>query len=333
MEVAIQHQLKDSIAIVHPKFLDFKSLVQLQQASFFQIIQKTETGYLFSEAYYRWKYFSPLGAAKIALLHDEKGLVAANSMYPQDIIVGNNRTRGWQLCDIATHPRGRAKGYFLRCAQALEAELGPEELFFCYPNHNSRPGLEKLGWTNHTELRTWARVLPGRKTTSFKFIESIENFNEAQDIFFTELAQAGGPMLYRSSAYMNWRYNQHPFHQYQSFVWYEAGHILGLIVLRRTKFLGKELALIMESHALTGQVERGLLAFAAAWAYDQGAKYTITLNNTTQTINGIRSAYVPVPKWALPKRVLLMTAPSNSQRSKATYGIPWRVHLGDGDAF
>lgn len=322
-----------NISVVGPEALDFGDLVKLQREAFAKIIGQTGTDYLFDEAYYRWKYHPPTGNAKIALLQDGVGLVSANSMYPLDILADGARILGWQSCDTATHPRGRGKGYFMKCLGSLKAVLEPENLFFGFPNRSSMRGFVKLGWTHHGDVRTWARALPGRKTAGFLAIEPIDNFTAEQDAFSGEIAAQGGAMLDRGSAYMNWRYRQHPFHQYGVFGWREAGRLLGVIVLRRVKITGRELAIVMETLALLPHVERGMLSFAAGWAREHGAAYTLVLNNTTQTINGILSAYVPVPMWVLPKRQVLMGAAMSGSRAQAAWRMPWRVQIGDWDVF
>lgn len=322
------------IVVMEPKTLDFSAVANLQQIAFAEIINKTGMGYLFTEPYYRWKYFAPAGEAKIALLYDEAGLAAVNAMYPMDILANGTRIRGWQSCDTATHPRGRGKGHFMQCIGALKNEIGSEDVFFGYPNHNSRAGLVKFGWTHHSNVRTWACVLPGIKKARTNYIEPLTEFTTEQDIFSAELAAScKGAILDRSAAYMNWRYNQHPLHQYESFAWRESGRLLGVIVLRKATISGRELAIVMETLALSTRVERGLLAFAADWGRQRKASYTLALNNTIQTMTGILSAYLPVPMWVLPKRQILMGAAASGERANTVWNMPWHIQIGDWDGF
>lgn len=330
--VDLDKQEDPDIVVMGPNSLDFKTIVELQQLAFSKIIEKTKTGYLFTEPYYRWKYSAPGGDAKIALLYDKDGLVAANAMYPLDILANGERIRGWQSCDTATHPRGRKKNYFVQCIRALSKEIGEEDIFFGYPNHTSKPGLERCGWTHHSDVRTWARVLPGRKTTGFRYMGLIENFTQEQDAFSKQLAAHGGVMLDRNSVYMNWRYNQHPFHHYETYGWREKGCLLGVIVLRKATILGKELAIVMETLTLLPHIERGMLAFAASWGRECKAAHTLVLNNTTRLITGLVSAYIPIAKWALPKRQILMGRASGA-RAKLVWDMPWHIQIGDWDGF
>lgn len=331
--VRLNQQDSYNVIVTDPHTLDFKSVTRLQQTAFANIIEKTGTGYLFTEPYYRWKYSAPAGDAKIALIHDDEGLVAVNAMYPLDLLADSKWIRGWQLCDIATHPRGRKKGYFVRCIDALSEKITADDLLFCYPNQASKPGLIKCGWIHLSNVKTWMSILPQIKVYKSPYIEQIEKFTTEHDFFVKKLSARGGVILDRNSIYMNWRYNQHPFHQYEMFAWRENGHLSGIIVLRKVTILGKELAIVLEILALSARVERGLLAFAASWGKEHKTKYTLALNNTTSTLTGILSAYIPVPMWALPKRQILMgTAAANSQAQLAC-NRPWRIQIGDWDGF
>jgi hypothetical protein len=321
-----------NVSVVGSDALDFGAFVKLQQEAFAEIISQTDTDYLFTESYYRWKYNPPVGSAKIALVQDEGGLIAANSMYPLDIMAGGNRIRGWQACDVATHPRGRGMGYFMKGISRLKVELGQDEIFFGFPNRNSLHGFIKLGWTHHSDVRTWMRILPSRKTVRFSAIEPIEQFSAEQDAFSCEFAALGGAILNRGSAYMNWRYKQHPLHQYEIFGWRETGRLTGVVVLRRVKIAGLELAIVMETLAMSPRVERGLLTFAARWARERHATCTLALNNTTHMTNGIMSGYVTIPTWALPKRQVLMGV-AYGVRSQFVWNMPWRIQIGDWDGF
>lgn len=321
------------IRVVGPEELDFELFVKLQRKAYAEIVGPTGTGYLLTEPYYRWKYAPPAGHAKIALVEDETGLVAANSMYPLHILASGDRILGWQSCDTATDPRGRGKGYFIKCLRVLKAELSGENVFFGFPNRNSTPGFLKFGWTQHGDVRTWLRVLPAQKSAALRAIDPIDHFTVKQNPFFEEFAKQGGAILERNSAYMNWRYKQHPLHQYEIFSWSVAGKLLGIIVLRRAKISGRELAIVMEALALSTKAERGMLAFAASWAKERHATYTLALNNTIRIANGIVSGYVPVPMWALPKRQVLMGAAESGARARTAWGMPWRVQIGDWDGF
>lgn len=320
------------IRVFSPDTLDFSAFVALQKTAFAQIIGATGTDYLFSEPYYRWKYGAPAGQGRIALVLEDGEPIAANSMYALRASGDGESARAWQSCDTATHPRGRGRGYFLKCLQALKETLVEDELFIGFPNNNSTHGFGKFGCEFHGNVTTFARVLPGRSISAFPAVAPIERFDASQDEFARALERAGSTQLERGAAYMNWRYRAHPFHQYECFEWREAGRRQGLLVMRRADLSGRRLAIALELLANEPAVERGLLAFAAAWARAQGVRYTMVLNNTLPKARGLSMAYIPVPMWALPKRQVLMGF-ARGPVAERLWSKPWRVQIGDWDGF
>lgn len=323
-----------NIAVVSPDALDFGSFVELQRCAFAEIIEKNGIDYLFSEALYKWKYSPPSGSAKVALVRDEQGFVAAVSTCPVGICANGAYLRGWQFCDIATHPRMQNRGLFSQCLHTLTNECLTKDLFFVFPNKNSEPRFKTFGFSHVSDLRTWISVISIKSVDRFQNVESVRVFDADFDIFFRELSREPIVILQKNSAYMNWRYNQHPLHQYERFFWRESGRVLGAIVLRRIDILGRALAIAMEVLALNRSVERGLLSFAAAWGQEMRTNHTLAINNSTEILNGIFSAYLPVPIWALPKRQQLMILQSFAPNgSKALLNTAWNIQIGDWDGF
>lgn len=320
------------IRVVGADELDLAAFVALMREAYAEIIKETGTGYLFTDAYYRWKYAPPAGRARIALVVDAGEPVAANSMYPLAIRSRTATVAGWQSCDTATHPRARGKGYFMKCLAALRDSLKDETVFFGFPNKNSTPGFLKFGWTHHSDVRTRVRLLPGRRMEAFRRVERVSSFGASHDPFAAALAEQAGAALDRSAAYLNWRYFQHPLHQYEAFAWMEDGRQLGLVVLRVVTVKERRFAVAMELLALEGRVERGLLRFAKAWAKSKGVGIAMVLNTTTGAGRALLCGYVPVPMWALPKRQVLMGAASGAAAERM-WREPWRVQIGDWDGF
>ena len=320
------------ITVTDPSALDFKRFVEMQRAAYAEIIAQTGTDYLFSEPYYRWKYDSPAGHAKIVLIADGEGLVAANSMFPVAVACGETNIIAWQSCDTATHPRGRGKGYFKACLQALKAELPENSIFLGFPNKNSMHGFSKLGWTNRADLNAWIRVSFGFGFRRFPAVREINQFGDREEVFFHDLISDHHAMFRRDADYMVWRYRKHPLHKYHIFGWYEGGQLLGVAVLRKAKVSGREITIVMEIFAQDRHVERGLLGYAANYSRENGLLYTASINNTQSLAAGLFSGYLPVPGKMLPRRPVLMGAP-NGAAAEALWGKPWTVQIGDWDGF
>jgi hypothetical protein len=320
------------VKILTPAQLDFSAFTALQQAAFAELVRETGTGYLLSESYYRWKFTSPEGEARIALVYDDGELLATNSMYPLRVSSADGSVRAWQSCDTATHPRGRGRGHFMRCLKALREQLASDEIFFGFPNKNSAPGFVKFGWEYRADVRTFVRVWPGRRSGQSENVQAITSFDAEQEEFSAALRRSGGPMLERRAAYMNWRYFQHPLHRYACFAWRESGRQLGLLVMRRVELSGRTIAVAMELLALESRVERELLSVAAAWAKSEKITYTMILNNTTSVPRALRRGFAPVPMWALPKRQVLMGR-ANGAKAERIWQQDWRLQIGDWDGF
>jgi GNAT superfamily N-acetyltransferase len=320
------------ITVISAEQLNYEEFVDMQLQAFAEIIRETGVRDLFSAPYYRWKYATPFGCAKIAQVRDNGVLVAANSMYPLRIAWAGGTLPVWQSCDTATHPKARGKGYFMKCLKALKQELKDGDIFFGFPNKNSMPGFIKLGWSHRGDVNTWVRVLPGRRLSAYPKIKEIGEFGEPQDRFNRELLPMGGPLLERTSSYMNWRYRRHPVNSYSAFAWIENGRHEGVLVMRQARITGRDLAIVMEVLALDRRVERQLLRFAAAWARDRGVGITMILNNTTGRTTGLTCGYAPVPMRFLPKRQVLMGDPVG-EAAASVWRENWRVQIGDWDGF
>ncbi len=320
------------VSIVKPELLDFSAFEKLQQEAFAEVIGDTVSGALQTAAYYRWKYCPPSGPAVVAIVHDETGLLAANSMFPLTVTWKGRDICGWQSCDTATLPRARGKGYFMKCLGALKSQLGEDEIFFGFPNKNSAPGFVKFGWTHRADVRTWVRVLPGRRLSFFRQVHQIEEFGPEWDDFSVRYGLSGNPTLVRDSAYLNWRYRKHPHCQYTAFRHDSEGEPDGLLVMRKTALRGLNLAIAMELISLNTRTEAELINCAAAWARDQKLQFTLLINNTTVVLAGLAGAYLPVPARLLPKRQMLMGA-ATGQTASQYWAQNWRVQIGDWDGF
>ncbi len=320
------------IIVKTPDQLDLDELVNLQKIAFAQVVANTDMDYILVPAHYQWKYQTPYGTAKTALIYEGDSLVAMNSMYPLQVADGERTYRAWQSCDTATHPSARGKGYFMKCLAALKAELGPDELFLGFPNKNSRPGLTKFGWTHRGDIHTWVRVLPGRRQSRFGEITELAEFGAAQDAFFSELRAAGGPLLDRSAAYLTWRYKRHTLNHYDAYALSENGRQTGLLVMRSAKVLGRKLAVAMELLTLNDRAERRLMNYSAAWASAHRLRYAFLHNNTVGNGAALSCGFIPIPMWAMPKRQILMGA-ANGPATERVWAREWRLGIGDWDVF
>jgi Acetyltransferase (GNAT) domain len=135
-----------------PGLLD--EIVNLQRQAFVGQGGPISAASIQTADYYRWKYESPHGIARLTLVRDGTGLVAMAAAVP--ITLEDNReTRCfWQLCDIATRPDRQRGGLFGACLKALTHSLAGEPIF-CIPNRRSRTGLRAAGFQLVGNLDLW----------------------------------------------------------------------------------------------------------------------------------------------------------------------------------
>jgi hypothetical protein len=312
--------------------INLDEIVNLQKSAFSALLSKNDVGFIQTPDYYRWKYSPPAGKALIAQVRQDSRLVAMNAMFPLILCHATGNTRVWQSCDSATATESRGHGYFTKCLVALREKMELNEIFFGYPNSNSAPGFRKFGWINRGTLTTSLRFIPAAGIKDQRF-QKILQFDEGQDRFFSKLRPLDGPILQRNSAYMNWRYTRRPDVKYQ--VYKSIDKDLeqdGLLVLREVDVNGRRLIVIMECFGLNNSVEAMLSQLAVQVACELGVRFVLRIGNDKTILQSLRSLYLPVPSWLLPKQQILMGA-GNSPSSTELLKQKWRVQIGDWDGF
>ncbi len=319
----VKHALED---ICFPEFLD------LLREAHAEIVGGTGMEGVISEPHYRWKYASPFGAAVAALVVHGNKYIASTSMFPLEVVSSAGVVRAWQCCDAATRADARGQGWFTRCLTSLRTEIGENEIFFAFPNKNSAPGFRKFGWQHHGDVHTRIRLLPSAQVHPSPGMLRLTRFGDAQDRLVTQLV-SGSPMLNKTAAYMNWRYFDHPLNraQYECFTGHEEG--FGTLVMRDLSVLGQRFAVIMELLGRNPGEELQMLRFATRWAARRGIQRVLAMDNTLANSIALRAGYCLVPQRLLPKRQMLMGADYGGGVARRIWAAPWRVAIGDWDAF
>jgi hypothetical protein len=317
------------VSVIGPDELDFQRHADLMKRAFAPVLAGTGEEETLTPAFFRWKYNGPVAPPRIALVRDGERILAANSMYAVDIVWKGRRVRGWVSSDTATDPDARGPGYFLACLKALNKQLGPDEIFFGFPNKNSIKGFQSVGWTEQQVMPAWMRVVPRGRVPGF---EAIDSLGSDFDALFSEYVQGRPPMIERTAAYMNWRYFKHPVAKYAAFALRKSGRLQGVIVLRKVKSLGWNMALVMDFIALDAKTEAQLLRFAAGWAREQGLWPAVAFSSAVTPFLGLRTGYLLVPSRFLPKRQALLGRGTGKESSEI-FGRPWQLQLGDWDGF
>jgi hypothetical protein len=322
------------IRVLDSESLDLSSYSSLQRVAFARLLSKSGVSdHFMMPEHYEWKYTTPAGAAKIAVVFIDNKMVASNAMFPLHLRYKDKTILAWQSCDTATLPEVRGRGYYSACLNALKKELQPDQLFFGFPNSNSIRGFGKLGCEEKAVISTWVNPFPSlRGSHRFAQIYEVESFDDRQDQCSEQLIASGGPIFDRCSSYLNWRYHQHPIFRYKSFVYREDGVQRGFMVLRKAEVGNMTLVLVMEIWGLSHAIEHRLLKTAKAWAKQQKITRLLMMSNSLSLVSGIHSGYFPVPSLLLPKRQVLMGFATGGYAEEIMQ-MKWRVNLGDWDGF
>jgi hypothetical protein len=305
--------------------IDKGAYCRLQQSAFAEIFARNAIPIeRLNRAFLDWKYSGPAGPARIAIVMHGDEMVASNAMFQLALVRGSQRTRGWQSCDTATSPAARGKGYFKKCITALRDGIASGELFFGYPNENSKKGFEGIGWNVEAEIPLRARpVWWGARVGSE--VVPVEQFGATQDEFARTFPAHETLMIERSAAYLNWRYVQHPLVQYERYHCVRDGRVTGLLVLNRSGVRRKKVMVVMEFLAADEASTRALRARAVESAHAGRCSLMLALAN--QPVPGLWS----VPRFLAPKQQLLMGQTIGPPH--APLAATWLVQTGDWDVF
>jgi hypothetical protein len=306
------------VDIVSGADVDFDELVELQRRSFVGVPGKAQLDTIQTAGYYRWKYNSPAGLARVAQIRDGHGLIAMNAMFPMPFVRSGVRMRGWQSGDTATAQSARGKGCYQKCLTALMDSLGPQETFIGFPNPTSIGLFRKLGWREFDVLQLFAGLPLGSLQHG---VVRVEQFGAAQDALAAKLAASPAVTVERTAAYLNHRYLSPERPVYECFAADD-----GYIALCVLKVRGRDVALVMDCQALTPRVRNLLLRHAGGWARAKGCVGWIAITNTSGALELIGQGLFPVPKALAPRRLVLVV-----QRDRPASDGDWRVHLGDWD--
>lgn len=312
--------------------LDLEEYSRLQREAFREILARSgiSDSYMNPE-FFRWKYAPPAGSGKIAVAFEGNTMVAANAMLPLKIRRGTTTVLGWQSCDTATVPKARGKGYFMKCLNALEAQIERDQIFFGFPNKNSKRGFIRLGWKELQIVPTFIKPFSLFAMKEDPLIEEIDMFDQSQNALAEQLTQSSSTMIYRDAAYLNWRYH-HPVYQYSSFVLRKQGICNGFLVLRTATIMGRRFALIMEIWGTGQRNERQLFSHAKRWALKKKTHHIALIGNRIGPLAGFASGYFLIPSFALPKQQVLMGSAKDAEVN-AVMSSPWIVQTGDWDGF
>ncbi|WP_165435599.1 GNAT family N-acetyltransferase [Bradyrhizobium sp. Leo121] len=302
---------------------DFEEIALFQQRCFEGQVGEAERAAVQTFQHYVWKY-TLLQPARIAELRRNGQLVAMCAAFPVQLSAGGDPMTGWQICDIATIPPERRKGYFKACLAVLTDTLPSTDVFFGFPNSRSAPQLTAMGWRHVDTLSPFVGIIPN--LTAIETVHRVERFGGSHDLLVRNFGQSDRLRIVKSSAYMNARYCSALRPIYSCYVARNGAEDCGWIVLRTLRLFGVRVSVIMDSFAVDAISRKLLIRHAGFWSRQQGCLATVSFNNQWRMLDLLRCGLIEIPSLLMPRPLVLMVS---GKRGGST--DHWHSYVGDWD--
>ncbi len=312
--------------------IDLDQYCFLQQQSFEAIFadNRIDSSYL-DPAFFKWKYHTPAGKARIAVVEENNCMLASVAMYPVYIMVKGKKTRGWHFVEAAVLPVARGRGLFKRCMSLLIDSLMADEIIYVFPNSSSKHGTIKAGFQRIEECDFYVRCFFNVFKKDRSAIETGVFFTEGQDVYADAMCTKHDVIVFRDAAYMNWRYKQHPYFSYYTFSPVENGRVMGNIVVRPVIIKGIRMLLIMEMHSLNDEGEKEIMSFVRRVAKKENCFIAGVFSGRNGKPSLTATGMLQLPSCILPKQHILMAYTKQSTCKLESEN--WFCQTGDWDAF
>ncbi|WP_420559185.1 GNAT family N-acetyltransferase [Tepidicaulis sp.] len=281
---------------------------------------ETSFGHAMGTDYWRWRYQdNPVGGPAIELAWEGDTLAAHYAVSPVELELDGKPIKAALSMTTMTHPDYRGLGLFPKLAGRLYARLAEEgyELVFGFPNVQShRIFARDLGWQDLAPVPMMRLELGTAR---------LEKSAEAVEVRLAEeiacASHDAGVTLRRSAAFLSWRFEQEPEHDYRFF---KSKNDAAYIVVKR---FGEEMDIV--DYAGSGDAAAGLISAFGVRAREEG----VTAFNT----------WMPVfdPRFgALEKLGFVPGAPVTYMGGRSLAGAEdlfkperWHVTMGMSDVF
>ncbi len=218
---------------------------------------------------WKWEYeANPFDSPIICLARFQDRIVAQEALFFVPVKTPGGSVIGAQSVDTMTEPAFRGRGIFKRLAM-LSLEEGKRKgvpLYYGFPNKNSYKGyVSRFGWAEVGKVWRLIKVLDlpqalqarlasprlccligalaspflrlyfwGREKAGPYVLKRVERFGPEMDEFWEKARDRFPFMIERTSAYLNWRYLDHPSAGYEAFYLTRKDdrQILGMTVVR-----------------------------------------------------------------------------------------------------
>jgi hypothetical protein len=314
--------------------LDYDRFADLQRQAFAKTLQKARVldSYMKPE-FYRWKFHTPAGSARIALVREDTEILSVQSIVPWDITIEGHVIKGWQLCDAATNPKVRSKGYWPGCFKRVRESIGQKEVLFGFANKNSIGGSIASGLIAKANFAIWSRPVLLSRRNIHPDVTLVAGFDGKLANLTKGLAKDGEIILTRSVDYLNWRYTQNPTNEYTSFIFSKSDENKGFAVIRVVHALNRRMVVLMELWGSNRSVKRALIQSIATWAASRHYNLLVFQDNLMSLLEGFGYGFVLMPAFLPPKRQVLVLYTKSQDLTKQIAKSKWHTQWGDWDGF
>lgn len=321
--------------------------------------------------FWRWENLQgPYGKSLAMLAEYGEEAVSHFSALPRPIHYAGKTYNGALSVESMTDKRFRGRLLFPRIWMELRplAESAGIDIFFGFPNKNSRPIFQKgFKWLDvgspdifacPLNLKTMLKSRNRPLTYFFDLFGQIyrklfritqgttlnceKEFDNRFNGLLREPHDDSAIIPARSIDYLNWRYKGAPGRNYNiySITTRDKARVEGYVVTSRARHDGIELGIIMDIQ-IAREVSRkrtaGLLASSLFELYKSGAQVALCLAMPGDPIRRIlfSAGLLPVPQRFSPQQFNLMTYICNKDLPDCNIVEPrnWRITFGDIDVF
>ncbi|MBN2804080.1 MAG: GNAT family N-acetyltransferase [Deltaproteobacteria bacterium] len=320
-----------NIDIYNSENIDFVEFSNMQRDSFKELLSKMGVSDSFmTPDFYKWKYNSPFGQAKIVLAREDKKIVASTVNQALKIQHGELEFSAWQNGDSAMLPKYRGQGLYNKCVKKAVESLEENEIIYGFPNKNSI-----RGFSSHVTMDKG--IIPLLASSSLfpfwasgKHITLIKSFSQI-DYNFKAFRNFNTVSILKNKEYLSWRYENHPLNSYVSYFYNNIdNNEQAVVVTRKAVIDGKKVLVIMELLGTSLKAMSKVLGYAIS--KQRTGLATLMFNNSFTFFEALYLGFIKVPHQLLPKTQILF-ADAKGKDAKAVLNLPWQIQMGDWDGF
>lgn len=259
----------------------------------------TETyGIKRSLAWWQWYYqANPAGKAIIWVAEADNKIIGHRALVPYRFWDGQTYSIACQATDAATDQNYRGQGIFTQLTKAVikEAESKGWKFIFSFPNEQSLPGNQKLGWEPVKKLRKWVKPLlcfskgGYNKSKEQNYLQTVLTVGEEFTLFWHKygIAAAG---IHKDGTYLKWRYQDKPGEKYDLLAVIKNNELQAFVVVRREANRGHLLEF------MPGSLDPGnLLKKVEAYLCSCGIKFVTMWPPQDLPMHPLLLGYLPNP--------------------------------------